>query len=169
MTLVITEPPAQVAAPWRIDAADPADGPALDALFAASSRESVWRRFFAPYPTLPPAYRKAVLAGDPYEHDAVVARLPGGGLAGVASLVPDRRAAAGTAELGVLVRDDWQRCGVGRALVEALLERGRERGVRRVVASVLPGRSGLLRAFSRHLELERAVRDSDALTGVYRL
>ncbi|WP_419993447.1 N-acetyltransferase family protein [Streptomyces boninensis] len=170
MTAVISEPAARpAAAPWRVEAARPADGPALDALFAACSPETVWRRFFAPYPALPGAYRAGVLAGDPYEHDAVVARLRGG-LVGVASLVRDRRADDPyTAELGVLVPDDWQRCGVGRALVEALLDRARRRGVRRVVAAVLPGRSDLLRSLSRRVELDHAVRDSDGLTGVYKL
>jgi len=75
------------------------------------------------------------------------------------------------AELGLMVADAWQRQGVGAAMLDALLARARARGVTRVSAFVLPGRSALLAALTRRerLEPETFAGDGDGLTGVYRL
>jgi RimJ/RimL family protein N-acetyltransferase len=73
------------------------------------------------------------------------------------------------AELGVLVVDAWQRQGLGTAMVEALVARGRQRGVQRVSACVLPDRARVLAALARRLQPERIVRTPHCLTGVYRL
>ena len=162
----------------RVGPVRPSDGPALAALFADCSPETVRLRFFAPVPALPREYVEAVLAGRPEAHDAVAAYGPGpegrGRLIGLGSL-----AAAGTddpargeyppAEIGLLVADAWQRQGVGAAMLDVLLARARSRGVTRVSAFVLPGRSALLGVLTRRLEPEGFARDGDGLTGVYRL
>jgi GNAT superfamily N-acetyltransferase len=72
-------------------------------------------------------------------------------------------------ELSLLVVDGWQRRGAGSAMLDALFDRARTRGLRLVSASVLPGRQSLLGALGRRLQPVRTTRDIDALTGVYRL
>lgn len=158
---------------WRVDSPRTDDHPALAALFADCSADTVRSRFFGRLDEFPRDYLDAVLAGRPERHDAVVAwrsdhrgRRQFAGLAGLAAPAPgDSRGA----ELAVLVADAWQRQGLGSAMVDALLLRARERGVPRVSACVLPGRSWLLAALARRLELESASRSRDCLTGVYRL
>lgn len=88
-----------------------------------------------------------MLAGRPEAHDAVVARhRTEGQVAGLASLAAGSEAGPGIPELGVLVADTWQRQGLGAPMVDLLLVRARERGVERMSACVLPGRSELLTA-----------------------
>ncbi|MFC7303706.1 GNAT family N-acetyltransferase [Streptomyces monticola] len=178
-TPAVGGPPGTRWSPWCIDTIRPTDGPALTALFESCSTDTVWRRFFAPLHELPADYAAAVLACRPEVHDAVVVRHGDRGhLAGLASLAAEQDGPNGTrgphgpdgpAVLGVLVADAWQRQGLGGAMLDVLLDRARQRGVRRVTASVLPGRARLLAALARRLETESASRDQDGLTGVYRL
>ncbi len=58
-----------------------------------------------------------------------------GRVAGHAVLVPDGR---GGYELAIFVHQDYQGAGIGARLLEALLELGRARGVRRVWLTVEP-------------------------------
>lgn len=166
-----TAPAASRGAPgWCVAAVRPADAPALHELFAACSPETVRLRFFGPRRDFPPEYVEQVFAGRPERHDAVVAYAPGAGrtrLAGLGSLA--QPAGAPVAELGLLVADDWQRQGAGRALLDALLARARARGVRHVGASVLPGRSALLAALGRRLPAEHLSYEAGGPTGVYKL
>jgi GNAT superfamily N-acetyltransferase len=136
----------------KVDVVRPGDGPALQRMFADCSQETIVHRFFAPLRQLPDRYLAGALTGPPRRHDALVLRY-GDGLhvAGLASLVTEPGSGGLDAELGVLLADAWQGRGLGRALVEELLQRARERGVERVTASVLPGRTGLLRALARRL------------------
>lgn len=161
------EPPARR---WQTAVATPADAAALADLFAACSPETVRLRFFGRVRALPAEYLADVLAGRPDVHDAVVAYAYGASkarLVGLASLAtpPDGR----TAELGVLVADAWQRQGAGRAMIDLLLTRARARGVRRVGAAVLPGRSALLAVLGRRLPAEHLALSADGPSGVYRL
>ena len=59
--------------PWRVDVVRPQDGPALAAMFARCSPETVRLRFFGRRHALPREYLDALLAGRPEVHDAVVA------------------------------------------------------------------------------------------------
>ena len=168
MTAVIT--PAQEArSDWSIEPVRQEDGPALQELFARCSPQTVALRFFGPRKELPPSYVRDVLAGDPAHHDAVVARdRASDAIVGLASLGAGSAAGPDVPELGVLVADAWQRNGIGTALVDLLVRRARGRGVERLLASVLPGRSGVLAGLGA-LERERTWRARDALSAVYRL
>jgi GNAT superfamily N-acetyltransferase len=137
-------------------------------MFARCSPDTIGWRFFGRVAELPRRYVDSVLAGRPEVHDAVVARHGDRGeLAGLASLAAGSDAGAEIAELAVLVVDAWQRQGLGGAMVDLLLGRARERGVVRVSASVMPGRSRLLGVLARRVEVDRW--SPDGLTGVYRL
>ncbi|MEB3774655.1 MAG: GNAT family N-acetyltransferase [Desulfurococcales archaeon] len=66
----------------------------------------------------------------------------GGRVIGVAEAVP---ATGDTAEVGVVVHDEFQGMGVGRALTMALLKAARIAGIRRAKAYVMPGNYRALR------------------------
>jgi acetyltransferase len=68
------------------------------------------------------------------------------------------------AEFAMLVRDDFQRRGIGFHMLEKLLQFGRDEGIKRVVAYMLPENRGMLRVseklgfqFEREDELIKAV------------
>jgi GNAT superfamily N-acetyltransferase len=169
MTTVIrvlrpTDPPDPGPTQWQIGPVRPDDGPALHALFARCSPESIRQRFFGLLHELPQPYLEQVLAGRPDQHDAVVAR-GSTGLLALASLA----SGPGAPELAVLVADCWQRRGLGTALVELLLERARGRGSQEVSVCVLPERRALLAALTRRLEPVRGRHDAYARGSVYRL
>ena len=56
-------------------------------------------------------------------------------------------AAKNTAEVAFVVRDDWQNRGLGKTLFGKLVEIGRERGIERFFAEVLPENIPMLRVF----------------------
>jgi GNAT superfamily N-acetyltransferase len=137
-------------------------------MFARCSADTVYRRFFGRLREFPREYLAGVVAGDPARHDAVLGRLRANGApVGVASLVGDP-ADPQQAELAVLVEDAWQRQGLGTAMVEILLRRARARGVKRIVVSVLPGRTDVLQAL-RQLRLRRLEHGRDSTTACYLL
>ena len=143
----------------------PDDAAELDALMARCSLDTRYRRFFAPVRSLPFEYREGVLAGDPYRHDALVVQQPTGEIIALASLV----AAPAGAELGILVEDGWQRQGLGTTLVYELIDRARERGVRRMRATVLPTSSRLVRWLGGIVPMEHSALESDSISAVYQL
>ncbi len=107
----------------------------LDA-FDRLSEESRYRRFFAPVQELSAGSLEYLVDIDHHDHEAVVAIDPASGdLVGVARYV---RQAPGSdrAEAAVVVADDWQRQGLGRALLESLTRRAREEGIARFTALV---------------------------------
>jgi GNAT superfamily N-acetyltransferase len=152
-----------------VEVARAADGPALHGLFARCSPETIALRFFGPRAAFPAGYLRDVLAEEPERHDAVLARDGAtGAIVGLASLGAGSAAGPDVPELGVLVADAWQRHGIGTAMVDLLVERARTRGVERLLASVLPGRSGVFTALGG-LTCERTWRTRDAVSAVYRL
>jgi GNAT superfamily N-acetyltransferase len=87
-------------------------------------------RFHAPVRDIPASYLDGVLS-DP-STSLVAVHGSGGAVAGLASLIPG---SGGSAELGVLVEDAWQRRGIGRQLVAQLIASAHQ--VTELTASVL--------------------------------
>jgi GNAT superfamily N-acetyltransferase len=89
-------------------------------------------RFHAPVRVIPPAYLETVLS-DP---SASLVAVPGktGAVVALASLVTD---GGGSAELGVVVEDAWQRRGIGGYLVAHLIAAAPARQITELTASVL--------------------------------
>jgi GNAT superfamily N-acetyltransferase len=104
--------------------------------FYRLSEESRYRRFFAPVQELSDESLEYLVDIDHHDHEAIVALDPTSeDLIGVARYV--RQApASDRAEAAVVVADDWQRLGLGRALLERLARRAREEGIRRFTALV---------------------------------
>ncbi len=89
-------------------------------------------RFHAPVRDIPASYLETVLS-DPSTH-LVALHGSAGAVAALASLIPGR---GGSAELGVLVEDAWQRHGIGRQLVAHLIAAACARQITELTASVL--------------------------------
>jgi GNAT superfamily N-acetyltransferase len=111
------------------------DEPALAGVFERLSEESRRRRFLAPKARLSSAELDYFTHVDHHDHEALVA-LDGPEIVGVARYIRDRERVA-VAEVAVTVVDDWQRRGVGTALLEALARRAQANGIHSFTATVL--------------------------------
>jgi GNAT superfamily N-acetyltransferase len=113
----------------RIAVLEPADSQALLGLLARCSATALYRRFHGV--TNGVFYAQQIVAAAE-SRDSYVAWI-GKECVGLGNLhVRDD-----TADIGVLVEDDWQRRGVGTALLLALVRRVRERGSHFLRADVL--------------------------------
>ncbi len=121
----------------------PDDAEEFVAFYARVSDESKYYRFFAPYPTLS---QRDVTRFTQVDHDRRVAfvLLLHGQIIGIG-----RYDAVGDdeAEVAFLVEDAHQGRGVGQLLLEHLAQAGRERGIRKFTADVLPSNTKMLQVF----------------------
>jgi acyl-CoA synthetase (NDP forming)/GNAT superfamily N-acetyltransferase len=128
----------------------PDDDDRLRAFHAQLSPETVYFRFFAPYPELTRRDVERFTQVDYIDRVALVA-LVRDELVGVTRY--DRTGTEGgteggtTAEVAFTIRDDYQGRGLGSVLLEHLAAAARERGVRRFEANVLPANLKMLHVF----------------------
>jgi RimJ/RimL family protein N-acetyltransferase len=116
---------------------EPGDKRKLVAAFERLSDASRYRRFLSPHGQLSKAELRYLTEVDHHDHEALVAfdTLTGEGM-GVARYVrhaqrPD------SAEIALVVGDEWQGRGVGTTLMHALADRAREEGIGRFTAFML--------------------------------
>ena len=123
----------------------PDDADLLREFHARLSPETVYYRFFAPYPTLTDRDVARFTVVDHTDRVALVATV-GGHIVGVTRYdrLPDPPTQA---EVAFTVRDDYQGRGLGSVLLEHLAAAARERGVRGFVAEVLPANQRMLTVF----------------------
>ncbi len=121
----------------------PDDADRLRAFHARLSPETIYRRFFAPYPELTDRDVARFTQVDHVDRVAIVATV-GDELIGVGRY--DRLAGA-DAEVAFTIRDDHQGRGLGSVLLEHLAAAARERGIEQFVAEVLPDNRRMLATF----------------------
>jgi acetyltransferase len=127
----------------------PDDVPRFYANFAHATEDDLRNRFFEALPSLPDELVARLARYDVTREIALVAvPLPGAGgpldAYGIARLSRDP-ASNTSAELALIVRHDWQRRGVGRALTQALLDAAQRYGVLEIWALVLRENRPMLR------------------------
>ena len=139
-----------------IRAVEPTDAELLLDGFARLSLRSRYGRFLTAKRELTPAEVRFFTHVDHYDHDALAAVDPGTGRGiGIARFVRSDTDAQ-QAEVAVTVVDEWQRCGVGTALVTRLAVRALRVGVFSFTATVADNNEamiGLLRNGHRGVEL----------------
>ncbi len=123
----------------------PDDKQGIAAGFDRLSPESRYRRFFSSLDRLSATDLAYLTEVDHHDHEAVIGFDPDGNTVGVARYV--RGDEPDTAEVAVVVLDDWQGIGAGTALLERLTERAAENGVKRFVALVLQENSEAIELF----------------------
>jgi nucleotide-binding universal stress UspA family protein/GNAT superfamily N-acetyltransferase len=116
----------------------PEDKAPLAASFERLSEQSRYRRFLTTKSKLSAAELAYLVDEvDHSDHEAIVALEPAtGSILGIARYVRSKDDPQ-AAEVAVTVADDWQRRGLGRALLDRLTYRARREGVRRFSALVL--------------------------------
>jgi len=120
----------------------PQDGPALLALHARLSTATVHRRYFGARPHLAPdVVDRFTRVDEPWRFALVAVR----GHADLVAVARYEGAAGSTsAELAMVVDDTLHRHGIGRILLGRLLDVAVERGLRTIVAEVLPANGAML-------------------------
>lgn len=107
------------------------------------SAETIYFRFFAPYPVLSDRDVKRFTVVD-YDQRAAIVATVGDAIVGVVRYDQVKPAEA---EVAFVIRDDYQGRGLGSVLLEHIAAAARERGVRRFVAEVLPANNKMLEVF----------------------
>src|SRR5262249_53893212 len=108
----------------------------IHALHARLSPQTRYLRFLSPMPSLPEPFVRRLTSSDYRRHLAVIAEDetpdhdPPIALASFGAVDDD------TAEVAIVVQDEWQGHGVGTALVKVLLDAAEDRGFHRFVASM---------------------------------
>jgi GNAT superfamily N-acetyltransferase len=123
----------------------PDDKDGLRESFDRLSEQSRYRRFLSPHDRLSAAELRYLTEVDHHDHEALVAVDPRARAgAGIARYIRSKEDPS-SAELAVVVVDDWQGKGVGTRLASALAERAREEGVSVFTALVLAENDAMLR------------------------
>jgi acetyltransferase len=126
----------------------PEDAKAFERTFARLKPEDIHSRFFSSMKQMP-AHLLSRLTQIDYDREMALVAVDADGNGteeegyGVARLV--REPSGDAAEYAVLVRSDWKGRGLGRILMEAILDYARATGVRRVWGMVLRENRGMLR------------------------
>ena len=143
------------AAPATCDPIRPDDAAGLVALHGRLSPQTVYYRFFAPYPQLSDRDVERFTTVDYRDRVALVATI-GDAIIGV---VRYDRVAPQEAEVAFVIEDEHQGRGLGTIFLEHIAQAARERGVRRFVAEVLPENARMLEIFEHAGYVAEASRD----------
>jgi acetyltransferase len=139
------------------------DRPLVQAVFDRMGEEARYRRFLGFKKQLSARDLETLTAVDHHGHEALVALdAETGEAVGVARMMqePGR---PDTAEASVSVADDWQGRGLGGMLLERLVTRAREEGMRRFTAVLLTRNLAMLHLFERLGSARIASRYGDTL------
>lgn len=129
--------------PCRLRPIRAEDRELLVAFHSSLSAQSIYYRYFAPYPTLTERDLHRFTNVDYVDRMAFVA-LRNDAIVGVGRY---DRTNPDEAEVAFLIRDDQQGKGLGSVLLEHLAAAARERGIARFVAEVLPENRRMLATF----------------------
>lgn len=128
----------------------PHDREPLKKGFEAASDESIFLRFLGPHPRLTERELDYLTDVDHVDHEAVIAVDPETGQSfGTARYVRDRDRPE-SAEFAVGVGDQWQRIGLGAALLNALAVRARAAGIVRFTG-VISGENHAIRSLVKQV------------------
>jgi GNAT superfamily N-acetyltransferase len=125
----------------------PSDRKLYLAAFEHLGPESRRMRFLSPKPSLSETEIRYFTEVDHHDHEAITAIVGDEGV-GVARFVRDAREPK-VADVAVAVVDEWQRRGVGSALLRRVADRAREEGVDRLRATVASGNGPMLATIRR--------------------
>lgn len=127
----------------------PTDEEAMRDMFYSLSEESIYYRFFST-PKSMPHNRVMPLVNIDYDKDmaivATVEEAAGEKIIAVGRYIRSSKEDP-MAEVAFLVRDEWQNRGMGRTLLQNLIDIAKEKGIEGFVANVLPNNKSMLAVF----------------------
>mgnify|MGYP003694359547 CR=1 FL=1 len=117
------------------------EGPVRE-LDARLSMRTRYLRFLSPMPALPDSLLRLLVTVDYRCRLSLIAEVEASGRREVIALGSFGAIDSGTAEVGLVVSDAWQRQGIGTILARAILRAAEDRGFARFVAHLLWGEHG---------------------------
>jgi acetyltransferase len=124
------------------------DGP-LRALDARLSKQTRYLRFLSPMPAMPDSVLRLLASVDYRRRLSLIAEFDAGDGTEVVALCSFGAIDSGTAEVALVVSDEWQHQGIGTALAGRLLEAAEDRGFARFVVHVLSDNAVIRRLLAR--------------------
>ena len=131
----------------RVRSIRPADASMDLAFFDRLSRESRYMRFMQHLPELTPTLVQQFTQIDDSREMALVALDDASGeeaIVGIARYVAEIGQERESGEFAIVIADAWQGNGLGRALMERLIDGARWHGLRRLVGSILAVNTSML-------------------------
>ena len=128
----------------------PEDDHALVGIFNQLSPQTVYQRFFQALPELSPGMARYLANVNQANRMALVAEA-NGEVIGVGRY--ERTNDPKVVELGLVVLDQWQNRGLGRALLREVLRVGKSNGILRFRADVLAENRRMLRLLAQETEI----------------
>lgn len=129
-----------------------------------ASPETLYRRFLTPISRLSETQLRYLLEVDHRDHEALLAvDEETGDAVGVARFIRDPERPR-VAEAAVLVVDDWQGIGLGKAMCRLLADRAREVGIEKFEATLLTNNWAMLGVLQALGPVREIVRGSGAVT-----
>lgn len=116
---------------------DPTDRQRFLSGLGRASPESMYKRFMTPLPRLSRTQLGYLLGVDHQDHEALLAIDEDDGEAVAVGRFVRLEDSSSAAEAAVLVIDDWQGIGLGKAVCRLLAERARQLGIERFEATML--------------------------------
>jgi GNAT superfamily N-acetyltransferase len=147
----------------RIRPIEPGDKAALRRGFERLSPRSRYQRFLSATPRLSDAQLRYLTEVDHRDHEAIVAVTEAGEPVGVARYVRERPG-GDTAEVAVVVADDWQGRGVATALLERLVRRAVACGIEHLSAYALATNDDVAEVLADLGDLEVVDRAGEVVT-----
>jgi RimJ/RimL family protein N-acetyltransferase len=108
-----------------------------------ASPDSMYKRFMTPLPRLSRTQLAYLLGVDHQDHEALLAIDEDGGEAVAVGRFVRLEDSPSAAEAAVLVIDDWQGLGLGKAVCRLLAARARQLGIERFQATMLTNNSAM--------------------------
>lgn len=129
----------------------PIDEELMRNLFYSLSQESIYYRFFS-VPKSMPHDKVMPLVNIDYEKDmalvATIEEAAGEKIIAVGRYMRTSKDEK-TAEVAFLVRDEWQNRGIGRALLQTLIDIAKQKGIKGFTACVLEGNKQMMALFHK--------------------
>lgn len=149
----------------RLRLSRPTDNQRVRAFLDGLSAETRHRRFFSAMPTVPESVVRHFTFFDPQERLVVTAVTMIGHSEEIIGLADVALLKTGVAELGVVVDDEVQQCGVGKLLTEVVATLAVQHGATHLRAELLEHNTAMLKLMER---LGRTVHTvEDGTTQVY--
>ena len=118
-------------------------------LFSRLSPRTRYLRFLSPMPVLPDSVLNLITCVDYRRQLALLAELDAADRTEVVALGSFGAIDDGTAEVGLVVGDEWQRQGIGTALATSVLQAAEARGFTRFVAHMLSDNAVIRKVLDR--------------------
>lgn len=133
----------------------PQDTDAVAAMHARCSADSIYERYFTPMNTWREENLRRISGG--HRGATLVATIEGGDVVGLGNIFPVGREQTDAGEIAVIVEDAWQQRGIGRRMLEHLVDIAPRLGFTSIDAYVLAQNEAMLRLL-RTLPLHWQVR-----------